>query len=280
MLPVSAWYRSPYDAEVRYGCKRDCDWIGYKVHLTECCDDDLPHLITQVETAPATQQDHHALQAIQAELADKRLLPQQHLVDAGYMSAKRILDSRDTYGIDLIGPVHVDPSWQAHTPAAFAVSQFHIDWDHHVVTCPRGKQSIAWYRGTDAKGESVVSVWFARPTCQACPLRAQCTTAQATGRSLTLRLPRERHDMVQAARTRQQTPGFHAAYQARCGIEGTFSQTTRTTGLRRARSIGQRKTHLQQLFTALATTILRLVHWLEGIPFAKTRTSRFAALAA
>ena len=156
MVPVSEWYRSPYDEEVRYGRKRDFDWIGYKVHLTECCDDDLPHLITQVETAPATQQDHHALKAIQAELADKPLLPQQHLVDAGYISAKRILESRDRHAIDLIGPVHVDPSWQAHTPGAFDVSQFPIDWDHQVVTCPQGEQSIAWHRGKDAKGESVV----------------------------------------------------------------------------------------------------------------------------
>jgi transposase len=60
MLPVSDWYRSPYDEEVRYGRNRDFDWIGYQVHLTEWCDDDRSHLITPVETAPATQQDHHA----------------------------------------------------------------------------------------------------------------------------------------------------------------------------------------------------------------------------
>jgi transposase len=280
MVPVSEWYRSPYDEEVRYGRKRDFDWIGYKVHLTECCDDDLPHLITQVETAPATQQDHHALKAIQAELADKDLLPQQHLVDAGYISAKRILESRDTHAIELVGPVHVDPSWQAHTPGAFDVSQFAIDWERHTVTCPQGEHSIAWHPGKDAKGESVVTVWFARSTCQACPLRARCTKAQATGRSMTVRFPPERHEMLLAARARQQTPEFHAVYQARCGIEGTFCQTTRNTGMRRARYIGQRKTHLQHLFTALATNILRLVRWLEAVPFAKTRTSRFAALAA
>src|SRR5260370_223972 len=35
MVPVSAWYRSPYDAEVRYGRKRDFDWIGDKAQLTE-----------------------------------------------------------------------------------------------------------------------------------------------------------------------------------------------------------------------------------------------------
>jgi transposase len=280
MVAVSEWYRSSYDEDVRYGRKRDFDWTGYKVHLTECCDDDLPHLITQVETAPATQQDHHALKAIQADLADKDLLPQQQLVDAGYSSAKRILESRDAHGIELIGPVQVDPSWQAHTPGAFDVSQFSVDWDHQVVTCPQGEHSIAWHHGKDAKGESVVTVWFAQPTCQACPLRARCTKAEATGRNMTLRFPRERHEILLAARARQQTSEFHAVYQARGGIEGTFAQTTRNTGMRRARSSGRRKTHLQHLFTALATNILRLMCWLEGAPFARTRISRFAALAA
>jgi transposase len=280
MVPVSQWCRSPYDPEVRYGRKRDFDWTGYKVHLTECCDNDLPHLITQVETAPATQQDHHALTAIQTHLAAKELLPQQHLVDAGYISAKRILESRAQHEVDLIGPVHVDPSWQAHTPGAFDVSQFAVDWDQRVVTCPQGEHSIAWHHGQDAKGESVVTVWFAKPTCQTCPLRARCTKAEATGRSMTLRFPRERHELLLAARARQQTPEFREVYQARCGIEGMFAQTTRITGMRRARYIGHRKTHLQHLFTALATNILRLVRWLEGVPFAKTRTSRFAALAA
>jgi transposase len=85
-VPVSEWHRSPSDPEVRYGRKREFDWIGYKVHLTACCDDDLPHLITQVQTTPAPQQDHHALKAMQAELADHDLLPQQHRVDAGYIS--------------------------------------------------------------------------------------------------------------------------------------------------------------------------------------------------
>jgi hypothetical protein len=63
-------------------------------------------------------------------------------------------------------------------------------------------------------------------------------------------------------------------------VEGTFSQITRTAGLRRARAIGHRQTHLQHLFTALATNLLRLVRWLEGAPLATTRTSRLAALAA
>jgi hypothetical protein len=52
------------------------------------------------------------------------LLPVEQLVDAGYISAKRILHSRHTHGIDLMGPVHIDPSWQARTPGALDLSRF------------------------------------------------------------------------------------------------------------------------------------------------------------
>jgi len=33
------------------------DWVGYKVHFTETCDEDFPHLITHVETTQASIQD-------------------------------------------------------------------------------------------------------------------------------------------------------------------------------------------------------------------------------
>jgi transposase len=208
------------------------------------------------------------------------VLPTQHLVDAGYISAKRILHSRDVHAIDLIGPVHNDPSWQARTPDALDVAQFHIDWEHQQVTCPQGKQNSAWYFGQDAKGESIVQILFAKRTCQACPVRARCTDARTSGRSMTVRYPPERHEMLQVARLRQKTEACKRLYQVRAGIEGTFSQTTRNTGLRRARYLGMQKTHLQHILSAVATNIVRLVRWQSGVPFAKTRTSRFAALAA
>lgn len=120
--PVGEWLRSPYDRDVRYGRKRNLEWVGYKVHLTEGCDDDRPHLITDVHTAPAIEQDHLAFDTIQDHLARSDLLPTEQLVDAGYISAKRILHSRDTHAIDLIGPVHTDPSWQARARPARSMS--------------------------------------------------------------------------------------------------------------------------------------------------------------
>ncbi len=283
--PVGEWLRSPYDRDVRdaqtqHGRKRNLEWVGYKVHVTEGCDDDRPHLITDVHTAPAIEQDHHALVTIQGHLARADLLPAEQLVDAGDVSAKRILHSREAHAIDLMGPVHIDPSWQARTPGALDLSHFTVDWKHERVTCPQGQHSVGWYRAKDAKGESVVQVLFAKAVGHACPLRSACTGAQATGRSMTLRFPQERLETLLAARQRQQTAAFKALYRLRAGIEGTFSQTTRTTGVRRARYRGLPKTHLQHILTAVATNVLRLDAWRQGAPFAKTRTSRFAALAA
>ncbi|MGZ3638053.1 MAG: transposase [Ktedonobacterales bacterium] len=52
-LAAAEMVNSPYDLDARYGQKRSTLWVGYKVHFTETCDDDCPHLITQVETTPA-----------------------------------------------------------------------------------------------------------------------------------------------------------------------------------------------------------------------------------
>jgi len=49
-------------------------------------------------------------------------------------------------------------------------------------------------------------------------------------------------------------------------------------GLRRSRSIGQEKTHLQHLATAAAMNVVRIVRWLDGEPHAKMRRSPLVQL--
>jgi transposase len=66
----------------------------------------------------------------------------------------------------------------------------------------------------------------------------------------------------------------------RAGVEGTLSQGIRAFGLHRTRYRGLAKTNLQHVATAAAMNIQRAVNWLEGVSQAKTRVSRFAALAA
>ena len=53
---------SPYDPDMHFAQKRSTTWIGYKVHVTETCDEGRPHLVTHVETTPAPIVDRDTLQ--------------------------------------------------------------------------------------------------------------------------------------------------------------------------------------------------------------------------
>ncbi|MFI8075562.1 transposase [Streptomyces sp. NPDC086033] len=81
---------SPYDTDAHYGIKRGTGWCGYKVHLSETCEPDAPHLITNVETTNATVNDTEVTAAIHQHLAGRGLRPREHVVDAGYVTAAHI----------------------------------------------------------------------------------------------------------------------------------------------------------------------------------------------
>lgn len=269
---------TPHEPEARYAVKRGMNWTGYKVHLTETCDDGRPHLITQVATTVATDADIEQLAPIQANLAQKGLLPGHHLVDGGYMRGRNLVSSRARHGIDLIGPIAEDHQWQAKAGTGYDVSHFQIDWAAHEVTCPRGQTSVRWSETETARARTMIGGTFAAADCTPCPVRAQCTRAKTLPRSLTLQ-PRAEHAAIPAARQRQQTDGFAADDARRAGIEGTLSQGVRACGLRTARYRGLAKTHLQHLATATALNVQRVTAWLDEQPRATTRRSHLARLA-
>src|SRR5918998_553387 len=55
--PVAERMQSPYDPEAHLSMKRQLAWTGYKVHVTEACDEDAAHLVTHVETCPSMRPD-------------------------------------------------------------------------------------------------------------------------------------------------------------------------------------------------------------------------------
>ena len=88
-LPATAErLQSPYDPEAHYSAKREFEWVGYKVHVTEVCDEDSAHLITHVETCLSMQADMTNTAGIHERLAAKGLLPAEHVVDCGPMSMR------------------------------------------------------------------------------------------------------------------------------------------------------------------------------------------------
>lgn len=278
--PHARLIASPYEVEARFATKRQTAWTGYKVHLTETCDEERPHLITNVETTPATTNDVGVTDTIHAHLAARHLLPREHLLDTGYVAADVLVTSRRR-AVDVVGPALGDNSWQARQPDGLDVSCFAIDWEARHVTCPGGKRSVRWTPGHDKQGagQDLVAVQFDPDDCRGCPLRPRCTQAKTGPRTLRLR-PREQHEALQTARRRQLTEAFKQLYAVRAGIEGALSQGVRAFGLRAARYRGQAKTYLQHLLVAVAMNIVRVAAWAEGIPRAQTRQSSFARLVA
>jgi transposase len=216
-------------------------------------------------------------ETIHQALETKDMLPSQHLRDGGYVDAQNLVNSQ-SLDIQLISPVRSDSSWQAHAAQGFDVAHFAIDWDQQQATCPQGQVSTKWQPPFNRMGEDIIHVRFAKAACLACPLRTACTKAAVEPRELTL-FPYPHHMALQAARQFQETPLFKQLYNARSGIEGTFSQSLRVHDLRHARYIGLAKTHLQHIFIALAINVARALAWLSGLKLAQTRTSHFAELA-
>jgi transposase len=276
--PAAQMINSPYDVDARYSLKRTTTWTGYKVHLTETCDDDTPHLITHLLTTPATTPDWHAPEPILTALAAKALLPDEHLLDAGYVDSEVIVTSQSEHGVHVIGPVPADTSWQARQGAGFAVACFTLDWETQTATCPRGVPSRTWSPTHDKHGNAVINIDFDAPTCAACPVRQHCTRSAQRPRELTVR-PRPQHEALQAARQLQQTPDFKAQYEDRAGIEGTLSQALRVADLRRSRYIGLAKTHLHHVLAAAAINLRRIGDWFADTPRAQSRTAPFVRLA-
>jgi transposase len=262
----------------RYSQKRETTWFGYKAHITETCEADRPHLITHMVTTPATTQDEQVTETIHRALAQKTLLPAEHLLDRGYVDAQVLIDSEDNHSIEVIGPIKVDTTWQAQAGKGFDVSSFTIDWETQRVTCPGGQVSQVWADSRDNAGNPRVYVRFAKASCQPCPMRTDCTRSAQGLRTLSFK-PRRQHELLQWARHREHTEAFKERYAKRAGIEGTISQGTRSFGLRRSRYMGQAKTHLQHLLIAVAMNLARFVAWVNGVPRSTTRTSTFAALA-
>jgi transposase len=268
---------SPHDAVARFGKKGTRTWIGYKVHLTETCDDDAPHLIVNAMTTPAPVPDGQVTPEVHEALGGRDLLPGSHIVDAGYIDAESLMEARREHGVDLVGPMQPSYRWQSKTEGAYTTADFVIDWDRRQATCPEGRRSVSWTPAVEPGGTEIIYIKFSTTDCRSCPARPRCTRSDR--RSLTVRR-REMFEALKAARDRETTEEFRAEYARRAGIEGTISQGVRAVGLRRCRYIGEAKARLQHVATAAAIDLARIGAWLMGRPVEGTRATPFARLMA
>jgi transposase len=279
--PSSLFISSPYDPDAHLGKKGGTYWVGYKVSLTETCEDDVPNLITHAETTAGPVADGEVTPVVHRDLRADDLLPAIHLVDTGFLDAELIATSKRDYGVELLGPTRPDVKWQAKEGTGFEAQRFAIDWGREQATCPKGKTSISWTPAVDKRTNRVIKIKFSTTDCRNCASRDLCIRSRKTyaRRAITIR-PKEQYEALKARRAYEQTPDYAAAYAKRAGIEGTISQGVRRCGLRRSRYLGLAKTHLGHVLTAAAIDFVRVADWLADIPRARTRRSTFATLMA
>jgi transposase len=298
--PGHARIASPYDTDARWGVKREEFWLGYKLHVTETCDDapacscrpaaagipdrghdkgcahlTAPNLVTHVATTDATVTDNQMTSVTHQDLAARNLAPGRHYLDSGYLSAALVVSSLTTWGIALIGPLLADTSAQARAGAGYARADFTADYDAQTVTCPQGKTSATWTPCTQHGKDAIVATFSARD-CGPCPARPQCTTNSKHQRQLTLP-PRDLAEAQAAVRAAEKTTGFQADYARRAGVEGTMHQAA-SHGARRARYRGLPRTRLDHVYMACALNLLRLEAYWTGTPLDRRRTSHLARL--
>jgi transposase len=244
---------SPHEPDARFAVKRGKSWIGYKVQITETCDEDLPHLIVDIDVTSALRNDAPELPNIQARLEERGLLPSEQQVDQGYMSGEHIVRSADK-GINLMGV----PPQDTQSPEGFRQTDFEIDMQQKQARCPAGELSRVWVDKPDPNGgPPQIQVRFSGPACRACPHFGQCTPSRQ-GRSLTLHPFRA---ALLARREEAKTDAFRQLLHVRAGMEGTISETVRAHDLRHSRYRGSSKQTLQACFTALGTDLKRLTAW-------------------
>jgi transposase len=250
----TAQIQTPHDPEARYSKKRNQAWIGDKLQVTETDDEDYPHLITDIATTSSVKADSTELKEIQARLEARDVLPGEQLVDAAYVSGPNLKHSQGL-GVDLIGPVPGGQSPQGRKPDGITHEQFRVEREANVAICPADQRSS---KGSlhDSGG---TQYRFASSVCIACPLHVRCCNGP-NGRTITLSPD---HEILSAARARQETDEFKAVYRHhRGGVEGCLSILARKYGLRVKRYIGQRKGHLQAVFTGAGVNLRRAASWL------------------
>ncbi|MFC8662018.1 transposase [Streptomyces sp. NPDC057199] len=214
--PASLRFDSPFDTEANYCVKRGVDWSGYRVHVTESCDQDLPHLVVHVTTTIAPVQDGQLTEQIHDDLAARCLAPAEHIVDITHLSPAHIERAQRVHGITLLGPVLADNSRQAKAGSGFAKAAFTIDWvNEQAAICPRGAMSVSWTT-LNISDHIYFQARFAEADCRPCPDRALCTSSTTGSRSVAV-LPQLLHEIQMRNRLDQQTEQWQRRFAIRAG---------------------------------------------------------------
>jgi Transposase DDE domain/Transposase domain (DUF772) len=211
------------EPEMRHGRKSKTRTInGYKSHIGMDLD---TQLIVACAVTPANRPEAEALGPIAADVGcyPERNKVGELYIDRGYLAAN------ETHQMAANDTEIICKPWSSAAGELFSKQDFLIDLKRKQVTCPAGHSEPL---------ELGTTVRFPAPTCAACPLRAQCTTAGADrGRTIHI-APDE--PLQQQLRELARTPVGRQRLRRRVPVEHKLAHLARKQG-HRARYKGVRK---------------------------------------
>ena len=241
--------QTPHEPDVRRGKKRSRRWLGDKAHFVETADREKPNFVTDVIVTAPNVEDSTMTKEIADRLPATTPEADTLIADGGYASAKNSRELSEDK-LDLISPPRPNTR-RGQIP----LTEFEIDVEREVATCPEGHESAYWRRRKRG-----FLIRFSPATCGACPRRGACTTSPR-GRSLQ---PSLETAQLQRDRARAKTKGFRKLYRLRAPIEATISELVHVCGLRRSRYRGASFRRLHVLLSAAALNARRLMRALAG----------------
>jgi transposase len=308
---------SPYDTDARWAAKRDTFWLGYKLHITETCDDAPPctcHPSTTARPSPARNPSHD-------DAARPRPTHRQdHDKGCAQLVFPNLITNIATTTATVTDNQMTEPIHDALAARSLTPGRHHVDSGYLSAalvvsalakgialigplladTSAQARAAAGYARGdftidydsqtvTCPQGKTSASWTPCTQKGQAAAVATFSTTdcgpcparPQCTTSSKKRRqltiLPRDLAQAQAAARTAEKTIPFHADYARRAGVEGTMNQAT-SHGARRARYRGLPKTRLEHVYMATALNLLRLQAFWTCTPLDRQRTSHLARL--
>jgi hypothetical protein len=227
---------------MRHGRKSSAKTFnGFKEHFA--VDLDSKVIRGEVVVRPANEPEHEVVELLAEELEKAPGLLQLD-IDLGYMASPRIAQWAEQ-GVYIIAR-----PWPQGGPL-FTKQDFTLDFATMQVTCPGG-QTVPMVLGKSAQ--------FPATACDACAVRAQCTTAtHGQGRSVSIR---EDEPFQQKLRAKMKTRRGRAALRKRTAVEHTIAHHLVHQG-RRARYKGVRKNQFDGRRHAAVSNLQVAAHYEE-----------------
>ena len=235
------------DPEMRHGRKSASR--RFDGHKLDVMTDEDSELVLGVDVRDGNAGDGDGAASLLAKVQATDGVEVERLLGDMAYSDGDVREAVEAEGVELVAKV--PPVTNA---GRFPKTDFTVDLEAGMVTCPAGETTSDARKVKDHKGRQADAYRFDAATCAACPLRDQCTTGKG-GRQIVVG---RHHARIEAARAAQADPDTKALLRRRPKVERKIDHL-QDLGMRKARFRGRRKTLLQALLAATVANFKRLV---------------------